>query len=239
MISIFARASVSRVTDPIGAWLVRAGLTPNAMTVFGTIGSIVSAVVFFPLNQLFLGSALVTVFVLFDLLDGAMARTSGKITRFGTVLDASCDRIVDGVLFGMITWWALVIAHDRLTGAAALVCLVCAQVISYIKARAEATGLRGDGGLVERAERFIIALVGTGVQGLGVPYCARVALLLLAVLALITVVQRLASVWRSANLADATEADATETNAIDTDAIDTNAIDTDATETADGREATT
>jgi CDP-diacylglycerol---glycerol-3-phosphate 3-phosphatidyltransferase len=201
MLNIFARASVSRVTDPIGAWLVRAGLTPNAVTVIGTVCTIVTAVVFFPLNQLFLGSALVTVFVSFDLLDGAMARTSGKVTRFGTVLDASCDRIADGVLFGAITWWALVVAHDRLTGAAALVCLVCAQVISYIKARAEATELVGDGGLVERAERFIIALVGTGIQGLGVPYAARIALLLLAVLALITVVQRLASVWRSANKA--------------------------------------
>ncbi|HEX4704471.1 MAG TPA: CDP-alcohol phosphatidyltransferase family protein [Pseudonocardiaceae bacterium] len=199
MLNIFARASVSRVTDPIGAWLVRAGLTPNAVTVIGTVCTIVSAVVFFPLNQLFLGSALVTVFVSFDLLDGAMARTSGKVTPFGTVLDASCDRIADGVLFGAITWWALVVAHDKLTGAAALVCLVSAQVISYVKARAEATGLVGDGGLVERAERFIIALVGTGIQGLGVPYAARIALLLLAVLAVITVVQRLASVWRSAN----------------------------------------
>jgi len=198
MLNIFARASVARVTDPIGAWLVRAGLSPNSMTVIGTVGSVVTALVFFPLNQLFVGSALVTVFVLFDLLDGAMARTAGKVTRFGTVLDASCDRIADGVLFGAITWWALVVAGDRLTGAAALVCLVSAQVISYIKARAEAAGLDADGGLVERAERFIIALVGTGIQGLGVPYAARIALLLLAVLALITVGQRFVAVWRSA-----------------------------------------
>jgi len=198
MLNIFARASVSRVTDPVGAWLVRAGMTPNTMTVLGTIGTVVSALVFFPLNQLFLGSALVAVCVLFDLLDGAMARTAGRVTRFGTVLDASCDRIADGVLFGAITWWAFVVAGDRLTGAAALVCLVCAQVISYIKARADAEGLDADGGLVERAERFIIALLGTAIQGLGVPYAARVALLLLAVLAMITVGQRLVSVWRSA-----------------------------------------
>jgi CDP-diacylglycerol--glycerol-3-phosphate 3-phosphatidyltransferase len=198
MLNILARASVARVTDPIGAWLVRAGLTPNTVTVVGTICTVVAALVFFPLNRLFLGSALVAVFVMFDLLDGAMARTAGKVTRFGTVLDASCDRIADGVLFGAITWWALVVAGDRLAGAAALVCLVCAQVISYIKARADAAGLDGNGGLVERAERFIVALIGTALQGLGVPYAARVALLLLAVLALITVGQRLYSVWRSA-----------------------------------------
>jgi CDP-diacylglycerol---glycerol-3-phosphate 3-phosphatidyltransferase len=198
MLNILARASVSRVTDPVGAWLVRVGLTPNSMTVIGTIGTVVSAVVLFPMGRLFVGSVLVTVFVLFDLLDGSMARTSGQVTPFGTVLDASCDRIADGVLFGSIAWWALVVAGDRVTGAAALVSLVAAQVISYVKARAEATGLAGDGGLVERAERFIIALVGTGLEGLGVPYAARVALLLLAVLAVITVVQRLLSVWRSA-----------------------------------------
>ncbi len=198
MLNILARASVSRVTDPVGAWLVRAGLTPNAMTIIGTIGTVASALVFFPLDRLFLGSVLVTVFVLFDLLDGSMARTSGQVTKFGSVLDASCDRIADGVLFGAIVWWALVVAGDRITGAAALVSLVAAQVISYIKARAEAAGLDGDGGLVERAERFIIALIGTGLQGLGVPYAARIALLVLAVLAVITVAQRLLSVRRSA-----------------------------------------
>jgi CDP-diacylglycerol--glycerol-3-phosphate 3-phosphatidyltransferase len=104
------------------------------------------------------------------------------------------------VLFGAIAWWALVVTGDRLVGATALVSLVAAQVISYIKARAEAAGLNGDGGLVERAERFIIALVGVGIQGLGVPHAADVALPLLAVLAVITVGQRLVSVWRSSRL---------------------------------------
>lgn len=198
MLNILARASVSRVTDPIGAWLVRAGLTPNSVTVIGTIGSAAAALWFFPHNQLFIGSALVTVFVLLDLLDGAMARTSGTVTRYGTVLDASCDRIADGVLFASIAWWALVVAHDRLVGAAALISLVAAQVISYIKARAEAAGLDADGGLVERAERFIIGLVGTGLEGLGVPYAAKVGMSLLAVLAVITVGQRLVAVRRSA-----------------------------------------
>jgi CDP-diacylglycerol--glycerol-3-phosphate 3-phosphatidyltransferase len=190
------------VTDPIGAWLVRAGLSPNAMTVIGTCCTVVTALVCFPTNNLFVGSALVTVFVLFDLLDGSMARTSGRVTRFGNVLDASCDRIADGVLYGCIAWWALVVAHDEITGAAALVSLVAAQVISYIKARAEAAGLDGNGGLVERAERFIIALVGTGLQGLGVPYAARIGMCLLAVLAVITVGQRLAAVQRSARAAE-------------------------------------
>lgn len=196
--NILARASVSRVTDPAGAWLLRAGLTPNVVTVIGTIGAAASALWFFPHNDLFVGSVLVTVFVLLDLLDGAMARISGTVTRYGMVLDASCDRIVDGVLYASIAWWALEVAHDRVTAAAALVSLVAAQVISYIKARAEASGLDGAGGLVERAERFMIALVATGIEGLGVPYAARVGMILLAVLAVITVGQRFVAVRRSA-----------------------------------------
>jgi CDP-diacylglycerol--glycerol-3-phosphate 3-phosphatidyltransferase len=198
MLSILARPSVARVTDPIGAWLIRIGLTPNAMTVIGTAGSVGASLWFYPHNQPFTGSAIVTFFVLLDLLDGAMARTSGQVTKYGAVLDASCDRIADGVLFGSIAWWCLVVIHDQITGAAALVCLVAAQVISYVKARADAEGLDGGGGLVERAERFLIGLTGVGIQGLGVPHAARIALVALAVLTVITVGQRLRNAQRSA-----------------------------------------
>ena len=202
MLNIFARASVSRVTDPVGSWLVRRGLTPNAMTVAGTLGTVAAAVWFFPRGQLFAGAAVITLFVLFDLLDGAMARALGHGTPFGAVLDATCDRIADGAIFGGVVWWAFTVAGNRALAAAGLVCLVAAQIISYVKARAEATGLRADTGLVERAERLIIVLVGTGLQGLGVPHTVDVALYLLAVLAVVTVVQRLVAVWRAAREAE-------------------------------------
>ncbi|HEV7908383.1 MAG TPA: CDP-alcohol phosphatidyltransferase family protein [Pseudonocardiaceae bacterium] len=197
MLNIFARASVSRVTDPIGAWLLRRGLTPNTVTVIGTAGVVASALWFFPRGQLFAGAAAVTVFVLFDLIDGAMARARGSGTKYGAVLDATCDRIADGALFAALTWWAFA-SGNRWLAAAGFICLVSAQVISYVKARAEANGLSADGGLAERAERFIIALVGAGVQGLGVPHLLDVALWLLAVLAVATVLQRLLAVQRAA-----------------------------------------
>ncbi|MEU7477691.1 phosphatidylinositol phosphate synthase [Lentzea sp. NPDC042327] len=196
MLNIFARASVSRVTDPIGAWLLARGLTPNVVTVVGTVGAVASALWFIPRGQLFLGSALVAFFVLLDLIDGAMARAAGP-TKFGAVLDATCDRIADGALFAALTWYALD-SGARWTAAAGFVCLVAAQVISYVKARAEATGLSADGGIAERAERFIVALVGAGVQGLGVPHLLDVALWLLAVMTVATVVQRVLAVSRSA-----------------------------------------
>ncbi|WP_344883911.1 phosphatidylinositol phosphate synthase [Allokutzneria multivorans] len=198
MLNLFARETVSRVTDPIGAWLVRLGLTPNAVTIFGTVGTSAAALWFFPRGELFVGTVVVTLCTFFDLIDGAMARAIGGGTPFGAVLDATCDRIADGAVFAAIVWWAFAVENDRSAAAAALVCLVSAQVISYVKARAEATGLSADGGLVERAERLIVALVGTGLHGLGVPFAAPIALWLLAVLAVITVVQRIVAVHRSA-----------------------------------------
>jgi len=176
------------------------GITPNTMTVIGTAGTVLASAWFLPRGQLLAGAVVVTLFVLFDLLDGAMARASGSVTRFGTVLDSSCDRIADGGLFGSVVWWCFLGAHDRVTALAALISLVGAQVISYVKARAEGVGLAVDGGLVERADRFVIVLVGIGLQGMGVPHALSVALWSLAVLSAVTVTQRLAAVHRLARL---------------------------------------
>lgn len=198
MLNIFARESVSRVTDPIGAALVRIGLTPNGMTVIGTAGAVGFALWLFPAGYLLAGTLVVWGFVMLDLLDGAMARAQGGGTKFGGVLDSVCDRIADGALMAAIAWYALEVADSRSLGAAALICLVLGQVISYVKARAEASGLSANVGLVERAERLIIALVGTGLQGLGVQYAVDVALWLLVVGSVITVGQRLVAVRQSA-----------------------------------------
>jgi len=75
-------------------------------------------------------------FALFDMLDGAMARERGGGTRFGAVLDATCDRISDGAVFCGLLWWIAAGMRDRPLVVATLICLVTSQVISYIKARA-------------------------------------------------------------------------------------------------------
>jgi CDP-diacylglycerol--glycerol-3-phosphate 3-phosphatidyltransferase len=197
MLNVLARVHVNRVTQPFGRWLVARGITPDAVTVTGTLGSVAAALWFLPRGQLFIGTLVVTVFVLFDLVDGAMARAKGHGTPFGAVLDSTCDRIADGALFAALTWWALGVGEARVLGVAALICLVAGQLISYIKARAEGVGLKVVGGLVERAERLILALVGTGLAGLGVPYALDVALWVLAAASLWTVGQRLAEARRS------------------------------------------
>ncbi len=198
MLNLFVRASIRRATDPVGAWLVARGLTPDAVTVTGTLGTVAGAVGLVPTGHLFAATVVMTVFVLFDMVDGAMARSRGVTSAFGGVLDSVCDRIADGVLFAALVWWSLGIGDDRPLGVAALICLVAGQVISYVRARAEAAGLHAEGGLVERPERLIVALVGTGLQGLGVAHALDVALWLLAAGSAVTVGQRVAAVWRSA-----------------------------------------
>jgi CDP-diacylglycerol--glycerol-3-phosphate 3-phosphatidyltransferase len=198
MLNVFARVHVNRVTEPIGRWLVARGVAPDVVTVIGTVGSVAAALWFLPRDQLFVGTVVITLFVLLDLVDGAMARARGHSTPFGAVLDSTCDRVADGALFAGLTWWCLGVGEERTLGVAALLCLVSGQLVSYIKARAEGAGLSAEGGLVERAERLIVALVGTGLHGLGVPYALHVALWALAAGSVWTVGQRIVAVYRSA-----------------------------------------
>ncbi|MGH3569220.1 MAG: phosphatidylinositol phosphate synthase [Pseudonocardia sp.] len=197
MLNVFVRAHVDRVAAPIGHWLVGRGLTPDVVTVLGTVGSVAAALWFLPRGELAVGTWVITVFVLFDLIDGAMARARGRGTPFGAVLDSTCDRAVDGAVFVGLTWWCLELGDQRMLGVAALICLVAGQLVSYIKARAEGAGLSADGGLVERAERLIITLLGAFLEGAGVPYALAVALWVLAAASVWTVGQRLVAVYRA------------------------------------------
>jgi len=195
-----SRAAFARLTTPTAKAMLRLGLTPDAITILGTTGSVVGALTLFPMGRLFAGGCVVWFFVLFDMLDGAMARERGGGTRFGAVLDATCDRVSDGAVFGGLAWWAAFGLHSRHLVAATLICLVTSQVISYIKARAEASGLRGDGGLIERPERLIIVLVGAGVSDfpfVAWPPALPVAMWLLAVASVVTCAQRLRTVRAS------------------------------------------
>lgn len=200
-----SRAAFARVTTPIARALLRVGLTPDAVTIIGTAASVAAALTLFPMGKLFIGGCVVTFFVVFDMLDGAMARERGGGTRFGAVLDATCDRISDGAVFCGLLWWIAFHMHDRLLVVATLICLVTSQVISYIKARAEASGLRGDGGFIERPERLIIVLTGAGASDWPVipwPPALPVGMWLLAVLSVITCLQRLYTVRTSPGATD-------------------------------------
>ena len=201
MLNLRVRPQVGRVVDPIARALLRAGVVPDVVTVLGTVGAVVSALVCFSTGRFFLGTALVALFVLTDLLDGAMARSRGVSGPFGAFLDSTMDRLADSAIFGGLVLWFSGAGDDRFLEAVALLCLVAGTVTSYAKARAEGLGMRCDVGLAERAERLILVLLGTLLVGLGAPtWVLGGALVLLAVASVVTVVQRLVEVHRQAAL---------------------------------------
>ena len=203
-----SRAAFARITTPIARLLLRAGFTPDGVTIFGTAAAVLASLTLFPVGKLFAGTLVVWFFVHFDMLDGAMARQSGGGSRFGIVLDATCDRISDGAIFSGLLWWAVFGLHSPSLSFATLILLVASQVISYIKARAEASGLRGDGGLIERPERLIIVLAGTGLAdlpGLPLPWALPAAMWTLAVASAVTCAQRMHTVRTAFQGADAVE----------------------------------
>lgn len=192
MLSVKGRKPASVVVEPVAKALLKAGLTPNSVTVLGAVITMAIAVALIPTGHLVLAAVLSGIFAAFDMIDGTMARMRGGGTKFGATLDATCDRLTDGVLFAAITWWLIFThnAHPALI-AASMSVIFTSQVISYVKARGEASGFSMVGGLIERPERLILGLVGIGLTGLGVPHAVEIALWVLAVGSVFTVIQRL------------------------------------------------
>lgn len=197
MLTARLRGAAEACTRPIAALLGRMGLTPNAITVIGTIGTAVSAGVLFPMQHYLLGTVIVTVFVLFDMLDGTLARLRGCTSRWGAFLDSTLDRVADGAVFGSLAAAAF-LRGSPITGGLAISALVFAVTVSYARARGEAVGGDGSGGLMERTERLVVVLVAAGCVGLGAPYSLlTIALALVTAGAFVTVIQRMRSVYLS------------------------------------------
>lgn len=188
-----ARGPIGTVVEPLVTALARTPLSANGLTVAGAVGAILGAGLLAD-GRLFVGTLVVTFFVLFDLLDGRLAKARGGGTVWGALLDSTLDRVTDSAVFCAVVWHFSRSDGDPWIAALALYCLVTGSVISYVKARAEGLSLRCDVGMAERAERLILVLVGTGLHGIGVPYALAVALWVLAVVSTVTVAQRLAHV---------------------------------------------
>src|SRR6266700_2269359 len=100
MLNLHARPALNRMLTPVGDGLVRLGVTPDVITVVGTIGVATGALVFFPRGSLFGGTIFITCFVFSDLIDGVVARARGTTGPWGAFLDSTLDRIGDGAVFG-------------------------------------------------------------------------------------------------------------------------------------------
>jgi CDP-diacylglycerol--glycerol-3-phosphate 3-phosphatidyltransferase len=185
----FLRPFFARLFNPIGQALARTPITPNMITVIGTLGVSASCLALFPIGWLFPGAAIATFFVFTDMLDGLLARMKGSSGPWGAFLDSTMDRFGDAAVFGGITNWFIRV--DHLLAVVSLFCLACGMSVSGV-------GLRADVGLIERPERMLIALTSVGLSGLGVPYIMPVGLWALAAGSLFTLGQRIRAVWRDA-----------------------------------------
>jgi CDP-diacylglycerol--glycerol-3-phosphate 3-phosphatidyltransferase len=193
------RPHFGRLIAPLVGRLDAWGVTPDAVTVAGTIGVVAAALGFFPRGAFFVGTLVITFFVLTDSVDGALARRQGVINRFGAWLDSTCDRLADGAVFGSLVLWYAGTGDDDVLLAVTLFVLVASIVISYEKARAEGLGLTCNVGIMDRTARLIIVLVAAGLVGIGVPdVLLGGTLWALAVLNAVTLYQRLAEVRRQA-----------------------------------------
>jgi CDP-diacylglycerol--glycerol-3-phosphate 3-phosphatidyltransferase len=198
-----ARALVSYVINPTARFLLRIGVTPNAVTVAGTVGVIFGALFFGARGHLVAGALVVTFFALTDALDGTMARMRGPSGKFGALLDSSMDRIADGAVFGAVAYYLAGEGNPYGGLIAALICLVFGQVVSYVKARAQSLDLDADVGIAERLERLLIVGLGGLISGFGLDWGLPAALWVLSALSVITVLQRLIHASGSEKIAPA------------------------------------
>jgi CDP-diacylglycerol--glycerol-3-phosphate 3-phosphatidyltransferase len=187
------RAFWTKVISPVAHLLVKMGVSADAVTLVGTIGVSAGALVFFPQGMLLTGVLVITAFVFSDLLDGYMARTTGKTSRFGAFLDSTLDRIGDAAIFSGLALYFAWSGDSRLYLVLCLICLVMGAVTSYARAKAEGMGFQAKVGIAERADRLVAIL---GMTGLGaifdLPILMYIALWALAIASTVTVVQR---VW--------------------------------------------
>ncbi|MCA1708837.1 MAG: CDP-alcohol phosphatidyltransferase family protein [Actinobacteria bacterium] len=184
-----------KVMRPVGRALGRTPLTPNSITLLGVV--LQAGVAWLIIDGRLVAAGLAAIAAaLLDVLDGALAKAKGLVTKFGAFLDSTTDRLSDALFFAPIAWLYGVSpdvpSHDQpWVAAVALVALVASFLVSYVKARAEAVGLDAKVGIAERAERVILVIVALVFNDL-----LAAIMVVLAVLSVVTVLQRVSHVYR-------------------------------------------
>ena len=200
LVSTELRQRVRGLATPVALAFGRLGLTPNALTVIGFLGTCAAA--FAAASQAWLiAGILVLVFGIFDLFDGALARATGRASKFGAFLDSTLDRTGENLVYAGVAFGC---AQAQFTAGllAAVLALSFASVVTYTRAKAEVVGLHGEVGIAPRPERLVILSLGLvlagipgGVLTLGQTWLG-LALGLIAGLSAITILQRIIHVGR-------------------------------------------
>src|SRR5262245_41931666 len=183
------RANVERGLEPVGRGLHRLGISADGLTIIGLVIAVGTAFAIAD-GHLVLGVVGVILTGLPDILDGSVARVSGRAGPRGAFFDSVCDRIADAAIFAGVAWYLA--DQDPRLPVLVLAVLALSMLITYERARAESLGFVARGGLMERAERMVLL-------GIGLAFDILVPVLwIMLVLTAFTAVQRFVKVWRQA-----------------------------------------
>lgn len=193
-IELLLRKLFKGVLDAVAGFFLKIGLTPNAVTLLGLVGSIAAAVLV-ALGMPMWGGIVLLLMAPLDAVDGAMARLSGKTLKFGAFLDSVIDRYSELCIYAAILYmffqqghlWGVMLSFAAASGAV---------LVSYTRARAEALGFEAKVGVMTRVERSIVMIVGL-LFGI-----ILIALVIIAVLAHLTAILRMVTVWKQAKSRD-------------------------------------
>lgn len=180
------------LTEPAVRLLAKTSVTPSVITWFGFLLAL-GAASLITTGHIFAAGFIVLIAGFFDILDGALARHTNRTTRFGAILDSTLDRLSEAVLLLAIL---LLYARDQLVTQTLLagIALLGSLLVSYIRARTEALGLKCRVGLFTRTERVVVLVLGLWLSHIA--YALMIALVIIAVFSFITAAQRLAYVWQ-------------------------------------------
>jgi phosphatidylglycerophosphate synthase len=165
-------------------------LSPNTLTVTGLVVNAVSGALI-ATGRLIAGGVVLLLASVFDILDGAVARVTGKVYRYGAFLDSTTDRYAEGFTYMGLLWYYLFHGHHTVEPMLVIAALTGSLLVSYVRARAQSLGFVCDGGLLARPERVVFTVI-----GLLVPVLLTPVLWILALLTNLTAIQRIWFVWR-------------------------------------------
>jgi CDP-diacylglycerol--glycerol-3-phosphate 3-phosphatidyltransferase len=196
VLQAFRKALARYLTQPVVKLIARTPITPNTLTVCSLLITVIAAILI--VQEYFLIAGFVVLFAgLFDILDGALARGTNRVTKFGGALDSTLDRLAEASIFiGLL----VVYARDKAIGEVALVSvtLISSLLVSYVRARAEGLGIECQVGIFTRSERIIVIVLGLLFSHFD--YVLISALIIITVLSTITVIQRLYHVWKQTKI---------------------------------------
>ena len=195
MLTELARSRAGALLNIIAKGFVALGVSPNALTVAGFVGICVVAIVIAAGYEA-AGGALIIVVAAFDAVDGTLAWTTGRVTKFGAFLDSTLDRWSESVLFLAIVYYS-VSRNDDVTAYLAVVALIGSMLVSYTRARAEGLGVSIKGGWFTRLERVVVLVAGLILTAWLGPIALTLALAILAVFTNLTAVQRVLAARRA------------------------------------------